>query len=95
MQCCRFTLLREFQESQKSKRVEIVSKILQEEQLTNRRQRKPALLLPKPSATEKFLSLRRASEKLPYYLDSVPPSAAEEKATIVRGNLRSEMPTMK
>ncbi|XP_035761439.1 cilia- and flagella-associated protein 74 [Neolamprologus brichardi] len=74
----------EFQESQKSKRVEIVSKILQEEQLTNRRQRKPALLLPKPSATEKFLSLRRASEKLAYYLDSVPPSAAEEKATIFR-----------
>ncbi|XP_063321127.1 cilia- and flagella-associated protein 74 [Pelmatolapia mariae] len=74
----------EFKESQKSKRVEIVSKILQEEQLTNRRQRKPALLLPKPSATEKFLSLRRASEKLPYYLDPVPPSAAEEKATIFR-----------
>ncbi|XP_005459922.1 cilia- and flagella-associated protein 74 isoform X3 [Oreochromis niloticus] len=74
----------EFEESQKSKRVEIVSKILQEEQLTNRRQRKPALLLAKPSATEKFLSLRRASEKIPYYLDPVPPSAAEERATIFR-----------
>ncbi|XP_030589922.1 cilia- and flagella-associated protein 74 isoform X2 [Archocentrus centrarchus] len=73
----------EFEESQKSKRVEIVSKILQEEQLINKKQRKQALL-PKPSTTDKFLSLRRASEMLPYYLDPIPPSATEERDTIIR-----------
>ncbi|XP_045912230.1 cilia- and flagella-associated protein 74 isoform X3 [Micropterus dolomieu] len=71
----------EFEERQKSKRVEIVSKILQEEQLVKSRQRHQALLL-KPSATDKFTSLRRVREKLLYYLVPSPPSATEARATI-------------
>ncbi|XP_035511787.1 cilia- and flagella-associated protein 74 [Morone saxatilis] len=71
----------EFAERQKSKRVEIVAKILQEEQLVKRRKRHQALL-PKPSATDKFPSLGRAREKLLYYLDPSPPLAREERDTI-------------
>lgn len=64
--------------------MEIVSKILQEEQLINKKQRTQALLL-KPSTTDRLPSLTRASEKLLYYLDPIPPSATEERDTIVRG----------
>ncbi|XP_044067515.1 cilia- and flagella-associated protein 74 isoform X4 [Siniperca chuatsi] len=73
----------EFVERQKSKRVEIVSKILQEEQQVKSRKRHQALLL-KPSATDKFPSLGKAREKLLYYLDPSPPLATEERATILR-----------
>ncbi|XP_051280852.1 cilia- and flagella-associated protein 74 isoform X4 [Dicentrarchus labrax] len=73
----------EFEKRQKSKRVEIVAKILQEEQLVKRRKRHQALL-PKPSATDKFPSLGMAREKLLYYLDPSPPLAREERDTILR-----------
>ncbi|XP_054465778.1 cilia- and flagella-associated protein 74 [Anoplopoma fimbria] len=71
----------EFEERQKSKRVEIVAKILQEEQLVKGRKRHRAPL-PKPSTTDKFPSLGRAREKLLHYLDPSPPPATEERATI-------------
>ncbi|XP_070767007.1 cilia- and flagella-associated protein 74 [Enoplosus armatus] len=71
----------EFEERQKSKRVEIVSKILQEEQMVKSRKRHQPLL-PKPLSTDKFLSLGRAREKLLFYLDPSPPSATEERATV-------------
>ncbi|XP_035863811.1 cilia- and flagella-associated protein 74 isoform X3 [Sander lucioperca] len=71
----------EFEDRQKSKRVEIVAKILQEEQLVKNRKRHQARL-PKPTTTDKFPSLGRAREKLLYYLDPSPPSATEESATI-------------
>ncbi|XP_053173341.1 cilia- and flagella-associated protein 74 [Scomber japonicus] len=73
----------EFEQKQKSKRVEIVDKILKEEQLVKRRAKQQALLA-KPSATDKISSQRRAREKLLYYLDPNPPSATEERATILR-----------
>ncbi|XP_073326821.1 cilia- and flagella-associated protein 74 isoform X2 [Pagrus major] len=71
----------EFAERQKSKRVEIAAKILEEEQLVNRRKRHQAVL-PKPSTTDSFPSLGRVREKLLHYLDPSPPSATEERATI-------------
>ncbi|XP_017266687.2 cilia- and flagella-associated protein 74 isoform X2 [Kryptolebias marmoratus] len=71
----------EFEESQKSKRVAIVTKILQEEQLMKSRTKNQALPL-KPSTSNKFSSLRRKRERLLYYLDPFPPSVAEETATI-------------
>ncbi|XP_032377237.1 cilia- and flagella-associated protein 74 isoform X4 [Etheostoma spectabile] len=71
----------EFEDRQKSNRVEIVSKILQEEQLVKNRKRHQARL-PKPTTTDKFPSLGRAREKLLYYLDPSPPSATRESATI-------------
>ena len=86
MQCCWFALLREFAERQKSKRVEIAAKILEEEQLVNRRKRRQAVL-HKPSTTDSFPSLGRAREKLLHYLDPSPPSATKEKATIVSSSL--------
>ncbi|XP_068589913.1 cilia- and flagella-associated protein 74 isoform X3 [Cebidichthys violaceus] len=73
----------EFEERQKSKRVEIVEKMLQEGQLEKSRKRHQALL-PKPSVTDKFPSLGRAREKLLRYLDPGPPSATEERATMLR-----------
>ncbi|KAM9350311.1 cilia- and flagella-associated protein 74 [Symphorus nematophorus] len=73
----------EFTERQKSKRVEIVAKILQEEQLVNSRKRQQARL-PKPSTTDRFPSLGRASEKLLYYLDPSPPSVTEERPIVLR-----------
>lgn len=86
MQCCWFALLREFAERQKSKRVAIAAKILEEEQLVNRRKRHQAVL-PKPSTTDSFPSLGRAREKLLRYLDPSPQSATKERATIVSGSL--------
>ncbi|XP_037629906.1 cilia- and flagella-associated protein 74 isoform X4 [Sebastes umbrosus] len=71
----------DYEERQKSKRVEIVAKILQEEQLVKSRKRHQALQ-PKPSTTDKFSSLGRAREKLLYSLDPSPPSATEERATV-------------
>ncbi|XP_034393240.1 cilia- and flagella-associated protein 74 [Cyclopterus lumpus] len=71
----------EFEERQKSKRVEIVAKILQEEQLVKSRKRQQALL-PKPSTGDKFPSLGRAREKLLRYLDPSSPPAAEERTTV-------------
>ncbi|XP_040009856.1 cilia- and flagella-associated protein 74 isoform X3 [Xiphias gladius] len=72
----------EFEERQKSKKEAIVAKILQEEQLVKNRERHQAKL-PKLSTTGKFPSLGRAREKLPY-LCPTPPSATEERATILR-----------
>ncbi|XP_039657369.1 cilia- and flagella-associated protein 74 isoform X5 [Perca fluviatilis] len=71
----------EFEDRQKLKRVEIVAKIIQEEQLVKNRKRHQARL-PKPTTTDKFPSLGRAREKLLSYLDPSPPSATEESATI-------------
>ncbi|KAI3357114.1 hypothetical protein L3Q82_015582 [Scortum barcoo] len=73
----------EFEEKQKSNRVEIVLKILQEEQLLKSRKRHQAVL-PKPSTTDKSPSLGRAREKLLHYLDPSPPSATEKRATVLR-----------
>ncbi|XP_068454495.1 cilia- and flagella-associated protein 74 isoform X2 [Clinocottus analis] len=70
----------EFEGRQKSKRVEIVAKILQEEQLVKSRNRHQALL-PKPSTADKFPSLGRVTEKLLRNLDPSPPS--EESATVL------------
>ncbi|KAM7410971.1 hypothetical protein PAMA_021099 [Pampus argenteus] len=70
----------EFEERQKSKRMEIVDKILREEQLVKRRTKHQALLA-KPSTTDK-IPQGRAREKLLYYLDPNPPSATEDRATI-------------
>ncbi|XP_076597344.1 cilia- and flagella-associated protein 74 isoform X1 [Chaetodon auriga] len=74
----------EFAERQKSKRVEIVAKILQEEELVKKRKRNQAPLLQKPSNTGRYPSLGRAREKLLSYLDPCPPSASEERPTILR-----------
>ncbi|XP_031724564.1 cilia- and flagella-associated protein 74 isoform X4 [Anarrhichthys ocellatus] len=71
----------EFEERQKSKRVEIVEKMLQEGQQEKSRKRHQALP-PKPSATDKFPSLGRAREKLLRYLEPGPPSATKERAAI-------------
>nr|XP_020468130.1 cilia- and flagella-associated protein 74 isoform X2 [Monopterus albus] len=73
----------EFENRQKSKRLAIMAKILQEEQLVKSR-KKHQVLLPKPSATDKLPSVGRTKEKLLYYLDASPPSATEEKATTLR-----------
>ncbi|KAL7399008.1 hypothetical protein ABVT39_018484 [Epinephelus coioides] len=73
----------EFEERQKSKRLEIVAKILQEEQLVKSRKKQQAVL-PKPSASDKFQSLERARENLLYPLGPSPPPATEEKATILK-----------
>ncbi|XP_072223136.1 cilia- and flagella-associated protein 74 [Leuresthes tenuis] len=71
----------EFEESQKSKRLEILAKILQEDKLIKSRKSNQAQPL-KLSTTPKFPSLRRERERLPYYLDPIPPSVTEEAATI-------------
>ncbi|XP_062419540.1 cilia- and flagella-associated protein 74 [Pungitius pungitius] len=70
----------EFEERQKSKRVEIVAKILQEEQQVKSRKRHQALL-PKPSTCDKTPRAGRAGEELLRYLAPRPPSAPEERAT--------------
>ncbi|KAE8293192.1 Cilia- and flagella-associated protein 74 [Larimichthys crocea] len=71
----------EFTEKQKSKRVEIVAKILQEEQQVKSRKRHQAGV-PKPLTTDRFPSLGKAGETLLYYLDPHPPSASEERPMI-------------
>ncbi|XP_041802502.1 cilia- and flagella-associated protein 74 [Chelmon rostratus] len=71
----------EFAEMQKSKRVEIVARILQEKQLVKNRKRNQALL-QKPANTGMFPFLGRAREKLLSYLDPSPPPATEERPTI-------------
>ncbi|KAF7642843.1 hypothetical protein LDENG_00249540 [Lucifuga dentata] len=68
------------EERQKSKRVEIVAKILQEEQLVARRK-----ALPPKATANKAPNLWRASEELLCYLDDNPPSAVQEG---VRNQLR-------
>ncbi|XP_047428401.1 cilia- and flagella-associated protein 74 isoform X2 [Mugil cephalus] len=73
----------EFEESQKSKKVEIVAKILQEEQLIRSRKKNQSLL-PKPSTTDRSSFLRGARQKLLYYLDPLPPPATEDTATALR-----------
>ncbi|XP_071752484.2 cilia- and flagella-associated protein 74 [Centroberyx gerrardi] len=73
----------EFEERQKSKRVEIVAKILQEEQLVERRKRHRALL-SEPTPTDKASYLGRAREKLLRCLDPSPPLAMEERARTQR-----------
>ncbi|XP_076023285.1 cilia- and flagella-associated protein 74 [Genypterus blacodes] len=69
----------ELEERQKSKRVEIVAKILQEEQLVNRRK----MLKPK-ATTDNAPYLGRASEKLQEYLDRSPLSATQEGGSSLR-----------
>ncbi|XP_077940902.1 cilia- and flagella-associated protein 74 isoform X6 [Gasterosteus aculeatus] len=69
----------EFEERQKSKRAEIVAKILQEEQQVKSRKRQQALV-PKPSTCHKVPLPGRASEKLLRYLAPRPPSAPVERA---------------
>ncbi|XP_034000525.1 LOW QUALITY PROTEIN: cilia- and flagella-associated protein 74 [Trematomus bernacchii] len=71
----------QLEERQKSKRVEIVEKILQEGPLVESRKRNPPPT-PKLSLTDKYPSLRRAREKLLHYLDRRPPTATEERAAI-------------
>ncbi|XP_029994704.1 cilia- and flagella-associated protein 74-like [Sphaeramia orbicularis] len=61
----------EFEERQKSKRVEIVAKILQEEELLKRRKRQQS---SKTTATDQFPPLGKSREKLQYYLQPRPPS---------------------
>ncbi|XP_029362700.1 cilia- and flagella-associated protein 74 isoform X2 [Echeneis naucrates] len=73
----------EFEERRKSKKVAIVAKILQEEQLVKSRKMHQAKL-PKLSSTDSFPSLVRARENLMYYLEPSPPSAKEERATTLR-----------
>ncbi|MEQ2293595.1 hypothetical protein AMECASPLE_035186 [Ameca splendens] len=72
----------EFEESQKSKRVEIVAKIRQEEQLLKSRKRNQAQP-PKPSTNDKFSSLRTGREMLLSYLDPNSPSVSEETRTLL------------
>ncbi|KAM9855197.1 cilia- and flagella-associated protein 74 [Aulostomus maculatus] len=71
----------ELEERQRSNRMEIVDRILQEEHLAERRNRRLARP-PQPSTTDGRASQRRVSDKLQYYLDSSPPSAAEEGAIV-------------
>ncbi|KAM9752856.1 cilia- and flagella-associated protein 74 [Menidia menidia] len=76
----------EFEESQKSKRLEIVAKILQEDKLrksSKRDQPQPLRL----STTPKFLSMRREKERLLFNLHPTPPSGAEEAATHLLGKV--------
>ncbi|XP_071331418.1 cilia- and flagella-associated protein 74 isoform X2 [Trachinotus anak] len=73
----------EFEERRKSKKVAIVAKILQEEQLLKSRRIHQAKL-PKLSTSGKSPSLGKAREKLLYYLETSPQSATEERATILR-----------
>ncbi|XP_013865837.1 cilia- and flagella-associated protein 74 [Austrofundulus limnaeus] len=75
----------EFEESQKSKRVAIVEKILQEEQLMSRKKKQMSPL--KPPTTNKFSSLRKI-ERLLHYLHPSSPSVAEETATTHFRNFR-------
>ncbi|XP_061590862.1 cilia- and flagella-associated protein 74 [Cololabis saira] len=76
-----------FEESQKSKRMEIVAKLLQEEQLMkSRKSNQPPPL--KPSTNDKSLFLRRDAEKLLSYLDPSPPPVVEETALITFRKIR-------
>ncbi|XP_008283307.1 uncharacterized protein cfap74 [Stegastes partitus] len=72
----------EFEKSHKSKRVEIVEKLHQQEQLMRSKRSNNQAVLAKPSTPDK--SLRRAKERLRYYLDPTPTSAPEERTTILR-----------
>ncbi|KAM9505754.1 cilia- and flagella-associated protein 74 isoform 3-T3 [Salvelinus alpinus] len=71
----------EFQEKQKSKRVEIVSKLLLEEELLERRKRHHALLFPptQVSLVERLAGQERSPEKLLQSLDPQPAETKEEK----------------
>ncbi|KAM8864226.1 cilia- and flagella-associated protein 74 isoform 2-T2 [Spinachia spinachia] len=70
----------EFEERQKSKRVEIVAKILQEERQVKSRRRHRGLP-PKPSTCDRVPLPGRAGETLLRYLAPRPPSDPEERAT--------------
>ncbi|KAM4609911.1 cilia- and flagella-associated protein 74 [Polymixia lowei] len=73
----------EFEERQKSKRVEIVARILQEEQFAKRRKRYQApLSLHTPVEIAPVLG--RAREKVLQYLEPEPPPAKEERASRTR-----------
>ncbi|XP_029975349.1 cilia- and flagella-associated protein 74 [Salarias fasciatus] len=71
----------QFEESHKSKRVEIVAKILHEEQVMKSRKKNQAQM-PKPPATNRLPALSRVREKLLHYLDPVPPAAGGERDTL-------------
>ncbi|XP_052338113.1 cilia- and flagella-associated protein 74 isoform X1 [Oncorhynchus keta] len=69
----------EFQEKQKSKRVEIVSKLLLEEELLERRKRHHALLFPPTQRLERLAGQERSPEKLLQSLDPQPAKTKEEE----------------
>ncbi|XP_071392092.1 cilia- and flagella-associated protein 74 [Centroberyx affinis] len=75
---------REFEERQKSKRVEIVAKILQEERLAERGKRGRRGPLSEPAPADGAPYLGRAREKLLRRLDPSPPLAMEERARAPR-----------
>ncbi|XP_041859968.1 cilia- and flagella-associated protein 74 [Melanotaenia boesemani] len=77
---------KEFEESQKSKRVEIVAKLLQEEQLIKNRTIKQTLPL-KPSTTDKFPLLKRERESLLYHLDPITPAANLQQVIDISSSL--------
>ncbi|CDQ77303.1 unnamed protein product [Oncorhynchus mykiss] len=79
----------EFQEKQKSKRVEIVSKLLLEEELLERRKRHHALLIPptQVSRVERLAGHERSPEKLLQSLDQQPAETKEEERKRVSGNI--------
>ncbi|KAG7519814.1 hypothetical protein JOB18_016556 [Solea senegalensis] len=71
----------EFKERQQSKKVEIVAKMLQEEQLVMSSKRHQAKM-PKPSTADRLPSPGKARENLLHYLDPSPPSPTEERDTV-------------
>nr|XP_057941692.1 cilia- and flagella-associated protein 74 isoform X2 [Doryrhamphus excisus] len=71
----------EFKERQKAKRVEIVDKILLEEQALKSRKAQQAPP-PKPRTGHSTLSPGRIREKLLRYLDCTPPTCADRDATL-------------
>lgn len=87
-----WSFFREFQEKQKSKRVEIVSKLLLEEELLERRKRHHALLFPptQVSLVERLAGQERSPEKLLQSLDPQPAETKEEKRKRVSGNITDE-----
>ncbi|XP_028308509.1 cilia- and flagella-associated protein 74 isoform X3 [Gouania willdenowi] len=72
---------KEFEKSQKSKRGEIMKKILEEEKQVKKRTKNEAII-PKPSNFEKLSTLRKMQEKLASYLDHTQTPTTGEKATI-------------
>ncbi|XP_061625255.1 cilia- and flagella-associated protein 74 isoform X1 [Phyllopteryx taeniolatus] len=71
----------EFKERQKARRLEIVEKLVEEEQLVKSRKAHQAPL-PKTKTGHKILSPGRIREKLLRYLDSVHPSGTERDTTL-------------
>ncbi|XP_061700894.1 cilia- and flagella-associated protein 74 isoform X2 [Syngnathoides biaculeatus] len=71
----------EFKERQKARRLEIVEKLLEEEELVKSRKAHQAPL-PKTKTGHKILSPGRIREKLLRYLDSVHPSGTERDTTL-------------